>query len=369
MFQAIDLFCGAGGLSCGLQKAGFKIALGVDIDSQALKTYKDYFKDTPIIEDDIHNVTGETITSITGITPGSNFLLAGCPPCQGFSSLGKQNPMDEKNKLVYQYLRLINEMQPTFILMENVPGMMKNVGKDIFADVLFTLTQKYQIEYPVLNAADYGVPQTRKRLVLHGARKDVFDLLKNDSIKNSLLLPSPTHCDPIKNNEKKYKDWVTVEESIGDLPSLKAGQEYIGENIYNHVCRKLSTTNIKRLEIIHQNNGSRSSLPKEYVLPCHIKKNVFSDTYSVMDKNKPSPTLTSGCTTISKGRFGHPTQNRGLSLREAARLQSFPDDFIFYGGIGSISLQIGNAVPPLLAMASGSKIYKQMRIVDKLLTK
>lgn len=188
MFNAIDLFCGAGGLSCGLQQADSNIALGVDIDKAALTTYQNNFPSTQIIEDDIKNVTTEQIIKETDIFPKSNFLLAGCPPCQGFSLLGKRNPKDEKNKLVFQYIRLIEELQPTFILMENVPGMNRNIGKDIFLSVIKRLEKKYYLEYDILNAADYGVPQTRKRLVLHGVRKDIYVQL------NAFLINQLFYC-------------------------------------------------------------------------------------------------------------------------------------------------------------------------------
>ena len=164
-FKAIDLFCGAGGLSTGLKKSGFRLCLGVDIDEKALKTYKCNLKRTKVLKEDIKKVTGERITELTGINRRDNFLLAGCPPCQGFSSLGKRDANDEKNELVYEYIRIINELEPSFILMENVPGMSTGVGKEIFKNVVKELEENYHVEYATLNAADFGVPQIRKRLV------------------------------------------------------------------------------------------------------------------------------------------------------------------------------------------------------------
>ena len=161
-FKAIDLFCGAGGLSSGLKKSGFQICLGVDIDKAALNTYKLNLKGAKILTKDIRQVTGKEITQLTGIKRQDNFLLAGCPPCQGFSNLGKRDADDEKNQLVYEYIRIIYELEPTFILMENVPGMSGGVGKEIFKHVVETLEKLYYVEYDTLNAADFGVPQTRK---------------------------------------------------------------------------------------------------------------------------------------------------------------------------------------------------------------
>ena len=355
-FKAVDLFCGAGGLSAGLKKSGFQICLGVDIDEVALKTYKCNLKQTKVLKKDIKKVTGSDVTKLTGIKKQDNFLLAGCPPCQGFSNLGKRKADDEKNKLVYEYIRIINELEPTFILMENVPGMSGGVGKDIFRKVIEKLERKYHIEYATLNAADYGVPQMRKRLVLHGVRKDVYGKLDLDK-KNITILPNPTHC---KEKKMGYKKWVTVGETILDLPILNAGETYNDSIIKNHKARALSEINIQRLEEIRLHNGNREQLPEELKLECHKKENVsYSDTYGIMALNKPAPTITSGCTIISKGRYCHPLQNRGLSIREAARLQSFDDKFEFVGNMGEMSLQIGNAVPPKLAQASG-KIIKAL---------
>lgn len=355
-FKAVDLFCGAGGLSAGLKKSGFQICLGVDIDEVALKTYKCNLRRTKVLKKDIKEVTGADVTNLTGIKKHDNFLLAGCPPCQGFSNIGKRKADDEKNKLVYEYIRIIDELEPTFILMENVPGMSGGVGKEIFKKVVEKLKQEYYVEYATLNAADYGVPQMRKRLVLHGVRRDVYEKLDLEK-KDITILPDPTHC---KEKKKGFKKWVTVGEAILDLPVLNAGETYNDSTIKNHKARTLSQTNIHRLQEIRLHNGNRERIPEKLKLKCHKKENVsYSDTYGIMDPNKPAPTITSGCTIISKGRYCHPIQNRGLSIREAARLQSFDDKFEFIGNMGEMSLQIGNAVPPKLAQASG-KIIKAL---------
>lgn len=360
-FKAIDLFCGAGGLSTGLKKSGFRLCLGVDIDEKALKTYKCNLKRTKVLKEDIKKVTGEKITELTGINRRDNFLLAGCPPCQGFSSLGKRDANDEKNELVYEYIRIINELEPSFILMENVPGMSTGVGKEIFKQVVKELKENYHVEYATLNAADFGVPQIRKRLVLHGIRNDVYDNLGLDKEKQKLL-PKPTHS---KEKKKGYRKWVTVRKAIFDLPILGAGESYDDGIIKNHKARSLSETNIERLREIRLHGGNREMISEELQLECHKKENVsYTDTYGIIDPDKPAPTITSGCTIISKGRYCHPTQNRGLSIREAARLQSFDDKFEFQGNMGEMSLQIGNAVPPKLAQASGKVIINYMGLYE-----
>lgn len=360
-FKAIDLFCGAGGLSTGLKKSGFRLCLGVDIDEKALKTYKCNLKRTKVLKEDIKKVTGEKITELTGINRRDNFLLAGCPPCQGFSSLGKRDANDEKNELVYEYIRIINELEPSFILMENVPGMSTGVGKEIFKNVVKELEENYHVEYATLNAADFGVPQIRKRLVLHGIRNDVYDNLGLDKEKQKIL-PKSTHS---KEKKKGYRKWVTVRKAIFDLPILGAGESYDDSIIKNHKARSLSETNIERLQEIRLHGGNREMISEELQLECHKKENVsYTDTYGIIDPDKPAPTITSGCTIISKGRYCHPTQNRGLSIREAARLQSFDDKFEFQGNMGEMSLQIGNAVPPKLAQASGKVIINYMGLYE-----
>ena len=360
-FKAIDLFCGAGGLSTGLKKSGFRLCLGVDIDEKALKTYKCNLKRTKVLKEDIKKVTGERITELTGINRRDNFLLAGCPPCQGFSSLGKRDANDEKNELVYEYIRIINELEPSFILMENVPGMSTGVGKGIFKNVVKELEENYHVEYATLNAADFGVPQTRKRLVLHGIRNDVYANLGLDKEKQKIL-PKSTHS---KEKKKGYRKWVTVRKAIFDLPILGAGESYDDGIIKNHKARSLSETNIERLQEIRLHGGNREMISEELQLECHKKENVsYTDTYGIIDPDKPAPTITSGCTIISKGRYCHPTQNRGLSIREAARLQSFDDKFEFQGNMGEMSLQIGNAVPPKLAQASGKVIINYMGLYE-----
>ena len=360
-FKAIDLFCGAGGLSTGLKKSGFRLCLGVDIDEKALKTYKCNLKRTKVLKEDIKKVTGERITELTGINRRDNFLLAGCPPCQGFSSLGKRDANDEKNELVYEYIRIINELEPSFILMENVPGMSTGVGKEIFKNVVKELEENYHVEYATLNAADFGVPQIRKRLVLHGIRNDVYDNLGLDKEKQKIL-PKSTHS---KEKKKGYRKWVTVRKAIFDLPILGAGESYDDGIIKNHKARSLSETNIERLQEIRLHGGNREMMSEELQLECHKKENVsYTDTYGIIDPDKPAPTITSGCTIISKGRYCHPTQNRGLSIREAARLQSFDDKFEFQGNMGEMSLQIGNAVPPKLAQASGKVIINYMGLYE-----
>lgn len=351
---AIDLFCGAGGLSKGLEDSNINVALGVEINATAAQTYSNNLPGI-VLNSNICNVTGQHILARLKIHKGELFLLAGCPPCQTFSSLQKDDVSnDARNHLIFEYIRLIYETEPLFILMENVPGLPNGRGKKIFKQATTELQKLYHIKYDVLNCADYGVPQTRKRLVLHGIRNDIFKLIKQHNSNFEVSLPPQTHTNDLKKNPT-LQPWETVNTTltISPLPNVAAGQP-APAGYPNHETSGLSTTNINRIQYIRTHGGNRSCLPPHLQLPCHQKENVgYTGVYGIMDITKPAPTITSGCIFFSKGRYGHPTQDRAITVREAARFQSFPDSFIFSGNRTETALQVGNAVPPRLAAASG----------------
>ncbi|ECB9810469.1 DNA cytosine methyltransferase [Listeria monocytogenes] len=343
---AVDLFSGSGGTTQGLKKAGINIVAAVEIDEIAAKTYHYNNPEVILINEDIKSVSGESISQIVNRTKDF-FMLVACPPCQGFSSIRHGGEGDIRNELVFEYNRLINELKPDFLLMENVSGMTSKRGSKIFSKFIESIHSDYEVEYQVLNAADFGVPQTRKRLVLHGVRKDIMNKMGLEKVS----MPIKTHS---QNEMYDLEPWVKAEVILG-LPILEAGQTYDGpEKVYNHVANGLSETNLKRIEIIRNGGGSRDALPDNLVLNCHKGKSGHTDVYGVIDIEKPSITLTGGCMTFSKGRFGHPYQNRALSAREAARLQSFDDTYVFFGNRNQLARQIGNAVPVNLAKASGT---------------
>ena len=364
-YEAIDIFSGCGGVSCGLSLAGFKVKSAVEIEKNAVDTYLHYgpLNKVNVLNEDICNLSGEQILKAAKMNKDDIYLFAGCPPCQNFS---RQNPLnknktdEERKKLLFEFLRLIEEVLPPFILMENVPGIKTDFNKAILSEFLQRLKKHYYVREDVLNAANYGVPQARKRFVLHAVRNDINQELQN--IGFTFDLPKATHDKKGRNGLKK---WKTVKEAIGDLPAINAGEEYRDDGkIHNHKCAGLSDKNLKRIKAIRKNGGSRSGLPKDLVLDCHKKKdengNVFSghgDVYGIMDSNKPAPTITGGCLCYSKGRYGHYSQDRAISIREAARLQTFPDDFIFSNSLTDSALQIGNAVPIDLVKASG-EVFK-----------
>ena len=356
---AIDLFCGAGGLSLGLENAGIHVALGIEINPTAATTYQNNLTGNVMVSD-IKQITSQAILNALNIRPGELFLLAGCPPCQTFSSLQKTDVFnDERNILIFEYVRLVLELKPLFIQLENVPGLKRGRGKVIFKDAISKLSNLYETTSDILNCADYGIPQKRNRLVLHGIRKDIYSLLRSADPSFKVSLPVRTHAEhPVINSG--LLPWIPAGVAFNNLPPVAAGAPApIGYP--NHETNGLAPINIQRIQYIQAHGGSRNCLPDYLQLPCHKKKNVgYTGVYGIIDTNIPAPTITGGCITYSKGRYGHPTQQRAITVREAARLQSFPDNYIFSGTRGQTALQVGNAVPPLLAKASGQYFVSVM---------
>lgn len=371
--KAIDLFSGCGGVSIGLSNAGFDVSCAVEIDDAAAKAYKNYhlLKDVNVIKGDICKLSGEKILEAGNISKDDIYLLAGCPPCQKFSMQNRINNSDESKiddvkKLLMEYKRIIKEVYPPFILMENVPGIKSSFGGRIINEFIADLENKvnplnkrYMVVCGIVNAADYGVPQLRKRFVLHAVRSDIYEILKTKGI--NLALPQTTHS---KEGDKGKKQWVTVREAFEGLPKISAGERYSDAKIKNHYCANLSQINIERMKVIRANGGDRTALPEHLVLECHKKYNGHTDVYGIMNPDMPSPTLTGGCLSYSKGRFGHPFENRAISVREAARLQTFPDDYVFGESLTKAALEIGNAVPIKLVEESGKAI---MDLIKKII--
>jgi DNA (cytosine-5)-methyltransferase 1 len=349
-YPAIDIYSGCGGLSLGLIEAGFEIRAAVEIDKVAAETYRRNIGDV-VINKDVRQINGEYILDVAGLERGKCVLLAGCAPCQGFSAQNRnKRKNDPRNFLVLEFVRLVKEIEPLFILMENVPGLINGTGRQLFERAREQLYDAgYTIKEEIINAADYGVPQIRMRAVIIGCREKI-----------NLRLPEPTHSEnPFDQSGRRLKPWRTVRDAIGDLPPIKAGEEH--KTIIQHRAARLGEKNLLRIRNIPKNGGSRFDLPRELWLECH-KRNpkAYRDVYGRMSWDRPAPTLTGGCTNITKGRFGHPEQDRGISIREAARLQTFPDDFVFSGSMKQIQLQIGNAFPVLLARVIGETIVEMI---------
>lgn len=322
-YTAIDLFAGCGGLSCGLEQAGFSVVASVEIDKTASEAYEANHPSTLVLSADIREIDPSKLLDACGID--SLDLLAGCPPCQGFSSLRRRNKRptkrDSRNNLILEYLRFVQCLLPKTILLENVPALRNYY---LFPLLLKELTKLgYEVVYSVLNAEDYGVPQRRKRLVLLGSR-----------------IGTPSIPQPLGIH-------VTVREAIGDLGKDDAETDPL------HCMHSRHTRRIaEMIEQIPKDGGSHSDLPECYQLACHHGKNIgFSDVYGRMRWDDVSPTITGGCLNPSKGRFLHPEQNRSITAREAALLQTFPKDYVFprLSSKERVALMIGNALPPRFA--------------------
>ncbi len=372
--KAIDLFSGCGGVSIGLTQAGFDVVCAVEIDGDAVKAYKGYhlLKSVNVLQQDICEISGKDILFAGNINETELYLLAGCPPCQKFSMQNRirnsdESKIDDVKKLLMEYKRIIQEIYPPFVLMENVPGIKSSFKGKILKEFISVLenegglsNQSYFVKADVVNAADYGVPQLRKRFVLHAVRKDIYTQMQKDGL--NISLPQPTHSKEGKNGTEK---WITVKEAFEGLPKIKAGERYNDGKIKNHYCANLSDTNLKRMKIIRKKGGTRTALPPELVLKCHKTYSGHADVYGIMNPDMPAPTMTGGCLSYSKGRFGHPFENRAISVREAARIQTFPDDYIFGESLTKAALEIGNAVPIKLVKASGEVFYNIICTLNK----
>jgi DNA (cytosine-5)-methyltransferase 1 len=331
-FISIDLFSGIGGLSEGLRQADFQIALALEIDEWASKTYTLNHEYTEVITNDIRKVTVEDIKE--KLQNKTIHLLAGCPPCQGFSSIRRLNRLtpveDARNTLINEYVRFVKELMPYTFMLENVPGLVLHESFQK-AKQYFEKALKYHIDYKVVNVKEYGVPQSRKRLVMVGSR----------------LAPIKVADPPI--NKK-----VTVKNVIGNLPTPEQSKDPL-----HKIFPKHSQRIFRMIKEIPKDGGSRKDLGADRQLKCHQKENVgFNDVYGRLRWNDCSPTITGGCLNPSKGRFLHPEQDRCISAREAALLQSFPENYKFplNAPMTKIALMIGNALPPLFSKIQAENI-------------
>lgn len=320
-FTAIDLFSGCGGLSLGLEQAGFRVAAAVEVAYKAIETYKANHPNVALYDHDIRNLEPSSILRDVGIKPGELDLLAGCPPCQGFSRLRTKNKtnsvIDERNDLISDFIRFAKSMMPKCIMLENVPSLTKDKRFELAIHELEALG--YHCTTQVLDAANYGVPQRRKRLIMLASR-----------VHEPLLA-------------QKSEARVTVRQAFSSIPTSAATNDLV------HLIPERRSPAVQHvISLIPKNGGSRRELSDEYQLDCHKKSDGFRDVYGRMSWDAVSPTITSGCHNPSKGRFLHPELNRTITLREAAVLQGFPPDYYFNPAHGkeAIALMIGNALPP-----------------------
>ncbi|WP_177747515.1 DNA (cytosine-5-)-methyltransferase [Candidatus Avelusimicrobium fimicolum] len=334
-FNSIDLFSGCGGLTEGMREAGFNTCVAVELAHDAVAAFKLNHPRTKIIEGDIRKIPSEEIRRC--LKGKTLHLLAGCPPCQGFSSIRRlnrlQNVNDPRNDLILEYLRMVEDLRPLTIMMENVPAL---AHYEKFQEVVNRLeTMGYNPKVKIVNVCSYGVPQNRKRLVMVGSRLGNLEIAKPLDIK------------------------VTVRDAIGSLEPTSKTKDFVHKIYPRHTKSVLN-----RIKLTPKNGGSRKDLPKEYALSCHKKKNVgFNDVYGRLRWDDYSTTITGGCLNPSKGRFLHPVKNRCITAREAALLQSFPPKYKFPKNISrsSLALLIGNALPPKFSYYQSLEIYNHLK--------
>ena len=347
-FRILDLFCGAGGLSWGLHKnTNFKTVIALDNDVYAIKTFKENMPETEVVVGDI---TDETIKSkiITLAKKRKVNMIVGGPPCQGYSMKGKKLGLnDPRNFLFQEYLNIVKRVQPEVFIIENVKALL-TTSNGWFRDEIIRSIKKlgYFVEHGILNAADFGVPQSRERAIF---------ICSKDKV---ILLPKPTVCEK-----------TTVREAISDLAYLNSGegdfeQDYHFEaesnyqqlmrkgskKLYNHKASNHKKVAIEKLKLIPPEQG-KECLPEKM-----LGKQKFKTTWGRLKWDEVSPTIDTRFDASSNGTNNHPYLHRAITPREAARIQSFDDNFVFYGSKVYVRKQVGNAVPPLLAKAIADQI-------------
>ncbi len=340
---AVDLFCGGGGLTHGFTRAGIQVEAGIDFDPQLAHAYLSNNPGVQFLRYDITKIDSGTVDGL--FATGRPRILAGCAPCQPFSKLNTGRARHSSWALLDSFGRLIRDLMPEIVTMENVPELVDR-GRAVFRRFLRTLESAgYHADFRIVNCAQYGVPQTRRRLVLLASTLGAISIPVGP-------LRSPT-------------DWSTVRQTIGTLRPLEAGQEDRKDPL--HVAPALSAKNLARLRATSHDGGCRAEWPSHLVLECHRRKSGerYHSIYGRMWWDRPAPTMTTLCTGIGNGRFGHPEQNRSITLREAALLQSFPRSYEFWPAPDrlnrkAVGRMIGNAVPPKLAQALGEAILEHV---------
>lgn len=339
-FTAIDLFCGCGGVTQGL-KSHFKVIAAVDNNQYASASYVTNHPDVHFFEEDITKLDPTTILQVVGDQDID--LMVVCAPCQPFSSQNNIKNSDERMDLILQASRFAEILKPKLIFFENVKGIIASKHSGIIKTLKIDLKKlgyKYWLGPISVDAADYGVPQRRQRCIM---------MVTNEK-KTLPTLPNPT-------SPKGQR--ITVKDAIGDLPSLSSGE--VSENDRLHFARKHKPIALRRFAYIKKDGGSRFDLPPDLELNCHKGHKGHPDVYGRMTWNDVAPTLTTGCTDVTRGRFLHPRDDRAITIREAARLQTFPDNHQYEGCPSEIARQIGNAVPVEFVRTIGHAIAESLR--------
>lgn len=340
---AIDLFCGCGGTTQGLKDAGFRVIAGVEVDSLAVETFRKNHPNVKVWNCYIQDLSAKALMKKLGLKPGELDLLAGCPPCQAFSSMrrlnGNRRVFDRQSKdLIFEYLRFVRSLRPKVIMIENVPRLRDDYR---FNDIRKSLRGLGYIGDPeIFNAADHGVPQRRRRMVFIASRVGEIE-----------------YAEALEQGRR-----LTVRDTIATMP--RPGRS--GDPL--HDLPENRSKKVRRLIAkIPKNGGSRISLGREHQLECHKSCDGFKDVYGRMAWDEVAPTITGGCFNPSKGRFLHPSQNRTITLREAALLQSFPQNYFFSleRGKSGAAQMIGNAFPPRFVESHALQIREHLERISR----
>lgn len=341
-YKAVDFFCGGGGMSYGMQKAGVNVLAGIDYEPTCKKTYETNIKGAEFILANVFDLTEQDLEKRLGLKKNDDeLILIGCSPCQFWSIINTDKSKSEKSKnLLVEFRRFVEYFKPGFVVVENVPGVLRKKEESGLASFIDWLKEKkYKVHFDVHNVSEYGVAQNRKR----------FTLIAN-RVSDKEIIPI-----------KKHGDKPTVKDVIGvgnGFKKITAGHK--DDSDFLHSVPSLSPINLERLKLVKKNGGTRFGFAnnQKLQLKCFVgRDNSFKDTFGRVWWNRPSPTITTKFLSISNGRFVHPDEDRALSLREGASLQSFPKSYKFYGSsLSSIARIIGNAVPPEYAKRIGLAI-------------
>lgn len=332
---AVDIFSGMGGLSLGLRKARFRVVAAVEIDDLAAVTYRQNFRSVTLFRQDITELRGTALLEAAGVCRGELDLLAGCPPCQGFSTIRTRNTKssaeDPRNDLVFEFLRLVRETYPRAVLMENVPRLSEDSRYRKLCRELESLG--FDTRTRLLDAVDHGVPQRRRRLIMIASR-----------------------VGPIGSPEPALKQ-MSVRAALRSL--MAAGRS--NDSAHDHGEQRSDRVH-RIIKAVPRDGGSRIGLPADLQLDCHQQADGFYDVYGRMAWDRPAPTITGGCINPSKGRFLHPAEDRAITVREAAVLQGFPSDYAISMSRGKYAAAelVGNALPPEFARRQALPIRRAL---------
>lgn len=340
--KAVDFFCGAGGVTCGFEQAGIDVVVGIDIDKTCKKTYEKNNKGAKFLEADISDLAKEKLEADYQISKNEDDLIfIGCSPCQYYTNLKTDKTKSESSRMLLEDFReFVDYYLPGYVFIENVPGIEKKKESPLKDFKKYLTKNGYVFSDKVINAKYLGIPQNRRRYILVATR-----------VKDSISLP--------KENKNEF---VTLRDAIGNtkkFPVVEAG--HTDESDFQHSVAALSDLNLKRLKNTPKNGGTRLNWAdnQELQLDCYKEHNGHTDVYGRMSWDKPSPAITTKFRYTSTGRYSHPEQNRAISLREGATIQSFPLNYVFHAeSQNEIARMIGNAVPPLLAQKVADSILK-----------